>query len=214
MMIVPRGCFTIGTSSGEEDEKNGNRICFDSAFLIDKTEVTQAQFKQFEGSAAKSPNFAGDDRPVESISWFEAREFCARRGARLPTEAEWEYAARGPDGLTYPWGNTFAGDNVVYDKNSFDETAPVGSKPGGASWVGALDMSGNVYEWTSTLYRAYPYVAGDGREDPSDTARSRVLRGGSWGGRQISYLRTTYRGGNAPDGASFNYGVRCVRALE
>lgn len=83
----------------------------------------------------------GDERPVENITWFEAHTFCELRDTRLPTEAEWEYAARGPDNLNYPWGNEFEEDFVVYQNNSDDQTATVGSRTPGASWVGTLDMS-------------------------------------------------------------------------
>jgi formylglycine-generating enzyme required for sulfatase activity len=133
--------------------------CFDQPFWIDQYEVTNARY----GSAGY---FEGDNRPRESVDWFAAAEHCAVRGARLPTEAEWEYAARGPSAWVYPWGNDFVDANAVSSwENTVRRTAPVGSRPGGASWVGALDISGNVWDWTSTLYAEYPYDSDDGRED-------------------------------------------------
>jgi formylglycine-generating enzyme required for sulfatase activity len=211
MVMVPPGCFMMGSENGESDEKPVTQICFDQSFWIDKYEVTQAQFKQFAGQAVQKPYFIGDNHPVEQITWFEARDFCAKRGARLPTEAEWEYAARGPDNLVYPWGNSFDGNKVVYGHNSGNQTANVGSKPGGASWVGALDMSGNVWEWTSSLYKPYPYKADDGRESNSGTNGSRVLRGGSWRFLE-NFLRAASRDRSGPTGEVSYDGFRCARS--
>ncbi|MBZ0280686.1 MAG: formylglycine-generating enzyme family protein [Anaerolineae bacterium] len=150
---------------------------------------------------------------MENITWFEARDFCALRGGHLPTEAEWEFAARGPDGLTYPWGDDFIPENVVYRENSNNQTADVGSRPAGASWVGALDMGGNVWEWVNSLYQPYPYDADDGREDLNRTDVSRVVRGGSFFYDTVD-LRAANRSGNDP---SYRYGFagfRCARSLE
>ncbi|TVR19435.1 MAG: hypothetical protein EA396_12540, partial [Anaerolineaceae bacterium] len=145
MVQVPAGCFMMGYD-GE-----GGEQCFDEPFWIDKYPVTNRQY-------GSSGFWSGDDLPRESVNWFDARDFCEARGGRLPTEAEWEYSARGPDGWIYPWGNEFFANNVV---NSGGRTADVGSRPGGVSWVGALDMSGNVWEWTSSLFEPYPYDADD-----------------------------------------------------
>jgi len=131
MALVPVGCFMMGSSQDvESDEGPIHEQCFGEPFWIDVTEVTNAKYGS-EGS------FSGADRPRESVGWLEAEAYCESRGARLPTEAEWEYAARGPDGLVYAWGNGFIGDNVVYDGNSGGQTADVGSRPDGVSWVGA-----------------------------------------------------------------------------
>ncbi|MCC7208631.1 MAG: SUMF1/EgtB/PvdO family nonheme iron enzyme [Anaerolineae bacterium] len=169
MVEVPAGCITLGTEEGRRDERPPAEICF-NRFWIDRLEVTNAQY----GSEGAYP---GPKRPRENLTWFDARDFCAKRGGRLPTEAEWEYAARGPSGNVYPWGNNFNPDNLNFDQKSL-ETSDVGSFPLGFSWVGALDMSGNVWEWTSSIYRPYPYDPADGREDPNDTTSPRVFRGG------------------------------------
>ena len=129
MVLVPAGCFLMN------DEAN-NQQCFTEPFWIDQTEVTQADFRRLGGVKAAANFFTGDQRPVERITWFEARDFCALRGGRLPTESEWEYAARGPDNLVYPWGNAWDETKAVWSGNSNNQTADVGSIAGGASWVG------------------------------------------------------------------------------
>lgn len=171
MVFVPVGCFQMGHENGRRDEQPVHEICFDEPFWIDRYEVTNAQF----GSPGA---FQGENRPRENINWFEAQAYCESRGARLPTEAEWEYASRGPDDLLYPWGNELLLDNLVIDRTSNNQTADVGSRPNGVSWVGAYDMAGNVWEWVSSIYRPYPYEENDGREDMEDTTARRVYRGG------------------------------------
>jgi len=214
MVLVPPGCFLMGSTDGPEDEQPVHEQCLAEPFWIDQTEVTQAQFAAFGGRAARASAFSGDDRPVEQITWFEARDFCARRGARLPTEAEWEYAARGPDSLVYPWGNDWDEDNAVWDRSGEQGTANVGSIPAGASWVGALDMSGNVWEWVSSMYAPYPYAADDGREgDTGDrTDVRRVLRGGSWNDGNPDALRAAVHLRFYPDYWIFGFGFRCARS--
>jgi iron(II)-dependent oxidoreductase len=209
MVLVPSGCFMMGSENGDSDEKPVTKICFDRPFWIDKYEVANGQFTKLGGKAGRSSHGQGDNRPREQITWFEARDFCEKRGARLPTEAEWEYAARGPDGLVYPWGNKFVADNVVFLVNSGGRSAYVGSKPGGVSWVGALDLSGNVWEWTSSIYRPYPYSATDGRENNSDTISQRGRRGSSW----YIYGTTVCAANRYMDDPSFSssdIGFRCA----
>ena len=131
------------------------------------------------GGAKENPNtFDGALRPVESLSWFEALAFCEAHGGHLPTEAEWEYAARGPDSLEYPWGNELDLERLSYDRVENAETENVGSYPGGVSWIGAFDLAGGVFEWVANTQLAYPYDPNDGREDLTGEA-PRVVRGGS-----------------------------------
>ena len=224
MALVPPGCFKLGLSPADiaafSQQPNvpdfsatepQTPICFAKAFWIDKNLVTNQQFIQFKGQAAQASHGTGDQLPRANITWFEAQKFCALRGGRLPTEAEWEYAARGPDDLAYPWGNSFVPANAVYPGNSNGQPANVGSKPDGKSWVGALDMAGNVQEWTNTIARAYPYKADDGRESSSDTASNRVLRGGAWNNSGY-LLRSAYRFYVNPFGSYVYIGFRCVQS--
>jgi len=175
-------------------------------YFIDKYETTNAQYAEcVKAGKCTAPhktksysraNYYGNaefaNYPVIYIDWTQAKSYCEFAGKRLPTEAEWEKAARGTDGRTYPWGNEFDGKKLNYcDKNcTFDwadkavddgyaDTAPVGSYPSGASPYGVMDMAGNVWEWVSSDYKSYPYVANDGREELLSN-NNKMFRGGSW----------------------------------
>lgn len=202
MAYVPPGCFVMGNDEGRRDERPAHTICFNAPFWIGRTEVTNAQY----GSVGI---FEGDEVARTNMTWFEARDFCAARGLRLPTEAEWEYAARGPESYVYPWGNDFDEGNLIFDRNSNGQVYAVGSRPGGASWVGALDMAGNAMEWTSSQYRRYPYDPADGREDQSDEAELRVYRSSI-----TSYIdfaaSAAIRFRAAPDSRDWFIGFRCA----
>jgi len=215
MVLVPPGCFEMGNDPNAYDGStlgvvDGGRQCFDAPFWIDQTEVTQTDFERLGGVKAIGNAFSGAQRPLDLLTWFEARDFCALRGARLPTEAEWEYAARGPDQWLYPWGNDWNPDNVVWGGNSNQQTANVGSRPAGQSWVGALDMSGNVWEWVNSLYLPYPYDRS--QENDSNTNSVRVLRGGSWYFNVTVSLRAGFRAWSGPDSWFNGYGSRCGRS--
>jgi formylglycine-generating enzyme required for sulfatase activity len=193
-------------------EQPVHQQCFNQPFWIDRTEVTNDQFNHFHGVAANPGRWTNPDRPRNNITWAEARDYCRLRGARLPTEAEWEYAARGPDDLIYPWGNEFDPDKVADTRLAGNQTVAVGSRPAGKSWVGALDMTGNVWEWVSSAYRPYPYDATDGREqDVRNAVVQRVLRGGSWLTNDYYNLRTTSRNGQYSISRGDLVGIRCAR---
>ena len=234
MVLVPAGMFVMGTDPAEldalyeqcqlqlpscrdndlfADEIATNEIWFDQPFWIDRYEVSNGQAGVGDGKT--------DSLPRTDVTWDQAQMHCESRDARLPTEPEWEYASRGPDNLTYPFGDEFVGPNFNYcdascelnwhdgiQDDSFAEAAPVGSFPESASWVGAEDMAGNVWEWTSTIYKVH---AGDGYEDSGDIGSQRVLKGSSW-----NWLSHEARGAarsphasNTPSGPW--YGFRCAR---
>ncbi|MGJ3240769.1 MAG: SUMF1/EgtB/PvdO family nonheme iron enzyme [Anaerolineae bacterium] len=212
MVFVPAGCFFMGSERGETDEQPTHEVCFDQPFWIDRYEVTNEQY----GSIGCEQSSSDPDQPRNCVSWFDAVSHCESRGAWLPTEAEWEYAARGPDSLVYPWGNTYNAENVIGTNDpeyGGRSTAPVGSRAEGASWVGAMDMSGNIWEWTSTIYEDYPYDEADGREDLADENSQRVLRGGSFV-ITASYLRSADRNRSRPTSEIIGFGFRCARSYE
>lgn len=239
MVLVPAGCFLMGSTPeqfqvayasfvaqfGEDDdvrqaleaEMPQHEQCFETAFWIDKYPTTQANFDLFNTSRSTTNRFLGDNRPVEVINWAESQRFCVARGGRLPTEAEWEYATRGPDGLIYSWGDDWDETMLVWNREEKLGTADVGSIAGGASWVGAYDLIGNVWEWTSTIYDLhrypYPHRADDGRDTLIDTEDKRVLRGGAWSSITLTGFRAAYRTASRPQSRYFSLGFRCVLPL-
>lgn len=187
--LVPGGTFQMGSDDRRDDEKPVHPQTL-QPYWIARYPVTNAQWRRAvaakvvaEPRGDNAKKWYNDDSmadaPVVGITWFEAQKFCAWLGARLPTEPEWEYAARGVDGLVYPWGNDFVPDSVVYDGNSGGKPHAVTSKPDGKSWVGAMHLSGNVWEWCSSLYLPYPYDSEKVKNNSDDT-NLRVLRGGSF----------------------------------
>jgi len=220
MALVPVGCFKMGSDEAHNTggELPIHTVCFDQPIWLDVYEVTQAQFAEFGGQAAQESCFQGDDLPRECITWHEAQAFCELRSARLPYEAEWEYAARGPESWKLPWGEDQALTkvNAVYAGNTFDGTKPVGSKPGGMSWVGAHDLSGNVWEWNYDWYgEFYFFTLEPGEISPHgpEEGTERVLRGGSWITPGVA-RRVAIRYRANPDNANNVYGFRCARDFE
>ena len=210
---VPAGEFTMGSENGKDNEVPVHAVYLD-AYEIGKYEVTNKEYYQcVQAGVCESPNnqkYSLSEyatHPVTDVNWYQARAYCQWTGARLPTEAEWEKAARGMDKRIYPWGNTLDRSYVNYSAGG--TTTVVGSYQSGVSPYGAYDMAGNVWEWTSSLYKSYPYSFADGRED-LDAAGSRVLRGGSWFG-YADPLRSARRFESYPTMSNFAGGFRCSR---
>jgi formylglycine-generating enzyme required for sulfatase activity len=205
---VPAGPFTQGSTHGQEDERPARKVTL-RAFAIDRTEVTRGAYARcVEAGRCRAPATpAGEaDLPVTGVDWHDAEAYCRFAGGRLPTEAEWEKAARGTDGREYPWGNdadcakgnwgSFEGEGPCAGKNPGHPVA-VGSYPAGASPYGALDMGGNVWEWVADRYD----------DDPT----RRVVRGGSC----CSFFvgpRAANRNAWAPDHRDADLGFRCAGA--
>ncbi len=233
MVYVPAGEFLMGSPDGEGDgDEHPQHTVYLDAFWIDKTEVTNAMYQKCVAAGACQPNldfgsdFNGPDQPVAGVSWYNAKAYCQWTGKRLPTEAEWEKAARGTDGRRYPWGNgwdvraikrlNFADKNTDFswsDKevdDGYRYTAPVGSYPAGASPYGVLDMAGNVWEWVADWYEWNHYANSPSRNPTGpDSGDFRVLRGGSWNLDQYN-ARAADRNRSFP-GRRFDYnGFRCV----
>ncbi len=190
MVLIPAGPFVMGWDDRLPDEGPSHTVTL-PAYYIDLYEVTNLQYKAFMNATGhRSPAHfrnrtypAGKaDHPVTYVTWYDARDYCTWAGKRLPTEAEWEKAARGTDGRMFPWGNEF---NINYANTPQrwarlgreGDTTPVGAFPQGRSPYGLYDMSGNVWEWTASWYQPHP-----GNTHPSESygEKYKVLKGGSW----------------------------------
>ena len=240
------------TVDADSNETPQHAVTLDG-FWIDKTEVTVLQFKKFaaetgyvttaesegggfvytgefemvEGANWRHPQGpltkAKNDYPVTHVSWYDAKSYCEWAGGLLPTEAQWEYAARGSTGTIYPWGNhleegalNYCDENCALQWNDptyndgYAQAAPVGSYPSGHSWVGALDMAGNVWEWVLDWQGDYAAVDEINPTGP-ESGEKKVLRGGGWVSGSNS-VRSAFRGGNAPNTRGDFDGIRCVSA--
>ena len=225
MVYVPAGNFLMGASEDEKDAletERKQRCVYLDAFWIDKTEITNAQYAQCEEAGACAPpadrrNYKKDsfaNHPVAFVSWYDASNYCDWAGRRLPSEAEWEKAARGVDGRKYPWGEVLSCENVNYfeDCSEFASTSPVGFfGEKGVSPYGAMDMSGNLWEWVEDWYKEdFYHIAPDENPSNMDSASGlKVLRGGSWNS-EARFIRTTHRDGSKPESTSAYIGFRCA----
>ena len=241
MIKIPAGVFILGDNgrpasegAGDPDEMPAHTFYLDT-YLIDKYEVTNAQYKAFvdatshrapkhwqpsrtgEGSSMTYPPEKAN-HPVVYVDWFDANAYCHWAGQRLPTEEEWEKAARGTDGRDFPWGNTFDAKRANTPQywlaqNKDGDTMPVGSFENGKSPYGLYDMAGNVYEWTANWYKAYP-------RNPEPNAhygeKNKIVRGGSWydclsygcGLSSPSYNRSRFD----PEIRNKGFGFRCAKS--
>jgi serine/threonine-protein kinase len=216
MVYVPAGMFIMGSMDGDSDEQPVHEVYLD-AFWIDKYEVTNAQYAQCVAAGACAEPLGNNyqdpaysNHPVVYVTWTDAKGYCEWAGRKLPTEAEWEKAARGTDGRVYPWGNQEplpSMANYDFEKDNRGGTLIVGSYPESESPYGVLDMTGNVEEWTSSSKRSYPYSPEDGREETGRYG-DRVLRGGSFL-TDAEYIVSSSRWGNRPSGRYSMTGFRC-----
>lgn len=204
MILIPAGEFIMGTDGGPPDERPQRKEFVDS-FYIDKYEVTNAEFKEVFPSHEFEDGF--ESFPVTGVTWKKATEFAAAVEKRLPTEAEWEKAARGTDGRLYPWGNAFNKELCNSGATYNAHLKSVGSFLAGASPYGVMDMSGNAREWVSDWYDAYP-----GNEDVTVEYGQvyRVLRGGSYLSPQYD-VRCASRSFDRVEEAKRDYGFRCAK---
>lgn len=237
MVYVPQGEFMMGSDNGFNEEKPIHKIRITQGFWIGLTPVTNASYAKFiaaRGYATQSywtlegwkwrqekvrtgpygyRGFDAPNQPRVSINWYEAFAFCNWAGLRLPTEAEWEYAASGPENRVYPWGNDFDPDRAIYEENSGGITHAVGEgiRESGASWCGALDMAGNVWEWCADWHQR-DYYSNSSSDSPSGpiSGEMRVVRGGSWGNNPIC-TRTTHRHPKNPIDFAKRNGFRCIK---
>lgn len=213
MAYLQDGNFTMGDDLGEKNERPAAKV-YVTAFLIDIYEITNAQYKLFDNQFEGDPASECDLCPVTGITWEEAKNYCEWAGKRLPTEAEWEKAARGSQRLKWPWGNSFRKNaaNVLENEESQSNAespsgpVPVGSFPQGASVFGVFDMAGNVWEWTDSFYSPYKNNLD---LDVRYQKQYRVLRGGSWENIHEN-TRTTFRHPLHPDTKLPNIGFRCA----
>ena len=240
LLYVPAGEFTMGSNTGLDDVKPVHKVKLD-AFWIDQTEVTNQLFSSFvsatgyqtdaekagssyglewvetNGADWQHPTGPGsnvssrDQHPVIHVSWNDAATYCSWAGRRLPTEAEWEKAARGTDGRMYPWGNESPNNGLLNYNNNVGDTTEVGKYPDGKSIYGAYDMSGNVWEWVNDWY-SETYYQSSPSSNPSgpNSGEYRVLRGGSW--YYTDNVRSAVRGENLPTDTGFDLGFRCARS--
>jgi formylglycine-generating enzyme required for sulfatase activity len=261
MALIPAGQFFMGSDQANAlpNEKPSHNVKLD-AFCIDLYEVTAAQYKACSDvgkcrRAARHVSWPGisendkrvyaplcngqnpskGDHPVNCVDWRMAKEYCRVRGRRLPTEAEWEYATRGPDGRVYPWGDeeptarhlNACGTECakwgelhgtvlkpLYEEDDgFATTAPVGKFKTGRSRFGPYDVAGNVWEWVADWYGEY---SPEPQVNPHGPAKGekRVIRGGAWNGSYATWLRPSFRYAQVPDALSHGIGFRCARALD
>jgi iron(II)-dependent oxidoreductase len=239
MVQIPGGLFSMGRDHGPANEQPAHQT-FVPTFYIDRNLTTVGEFVVFvqakgptgpqgemyldvqdpdnrirQRDAVWLPDPGFELHPVGEVSWYGALAYCQWRHKRLPSEAEWEKAARGTDGRLYPWGNDPPSPEFVFLGGFRGQTVPVGQYPKGASPYGVLDMAGQVWEWTTSIFQPYPYDPHDGREQLA-TAAPRVARGGS-SANPAERLTATSREliSSARQATGHAYiGFRCVKPLE
>lgn len=240
---VPPGCFEMGTNPLEDwrakpNETPRHTVCISAGFWMDRYEVSNESFARFtaeggfadrrwwsdegwrahEGRREPYPMLKQFDYPGQprvKLTWYEAEAYANWRGGRLPTEAQWEWAARGPESRKYPWGERFFDGAANMDHLDLRCTRPAGSYPAGRSWCGADDMAGNAWEWVADGYDryAYRYAAAIDPYTPPQPGAPRVIRGGAWGGTpggSVSDMRGARRAGWEAASRKTSHGTRVI----
>lgn len=226
MVLIPAGDFVMGSDAN--DGKIGFEVGVDSmpkhtvsvkAFSIDRYEVTVGPYRRFVKATGHEPPAIWedykkfgypapeDDHPVIDVNYYDAEAYCEWVGERLPTEAEWEKAARGTDGRIWPWGNQLDLNRLNSEDSKRNWTTPVGRYAQGASPYGVYDMAGNAMEWTSSILQSYP---GSVRTIAPDE-KFRILRGGSWGMPANPFARPAHRSYRLAELAQPDFGFRCAK---
>ena len=228
LLYVPAGDFTMGSDTGDGDEKPVHTVYLD-AFWIDQTEVTNKMYslcvvagvckeptdKSSNTQSSYYGNSKFDNYPVIYVDWNMARTYCEWVDRRLPSEAEWEKAARGENGLIYPWGNNGPNNHLLNHNNHVGDTTEVGKYPNGVSPYGALDMAGNVWEWVADWYDASYYATlGENVSNPQGptSGQYRMLRGGAWNNLD-TFVRSADRIREAPTLVYKDVGFRCAMSV-
>jgi sulfatase modifying factor 1 len=221
MALIPAGEFTMGSDKGDDDEQPIHKVFLDS-FYIDRFEVTNGRFAKFVeaihseppwGFADKETPVLRPDQPVRWVNWMDAVGYCLWAGKRLPTEAEWEKAARGSDGRAYPWGNDppTPAHAVFGLKEGSDTVSAIGNRDKGKSPYGVHDLAGNLYEWTTDWYdeQFYSKNPAINPKGPSE-GTAKVQRGGSYVNGAYR-LRSSFRTKGDPTEHDPNVGFRCAQ---
>jgi formylglycine-generating enzyme required for sulfatase activity len=216
MVYVPAGSFMLGADGPDIDDysKPAHRADV-KAFFIDETEVTNSDYEKFVQATGRpapksdrwqdgAPVPGSEQEPVTGVTWFDAAAYAQWAGKRLPTEAEWEFAARGADGRLYPWGSTWNPSAGNFGKDD-GAVAPVGTYPAGSSPFGVLDMIGNAWEWTASDFRAYPGSPASATEHVG----KKVMRGGAFDAKEKH--NAAWRGFWMPNSPGPKIGFRCVK---
>ena len=218
MSWIPSGEFMMGCNSELSkcygEEKPMNKVLITKGFCMDKKEVTQGEYEKVIGTNPSYFKDCGKNCPIDSVFWDDAKDYCTKLNKRLPTEAEWELAARGGTNTKYFWGNDMNGDYTWYGGNSKSKPEPVGLKK--PNQYGLYDMIGNVWEWTydfhdSKWYKRMPLIDPlNNKMKKNETIERHVVRGGSW--LYFSdFLRTSVRMGLKVKNKCIPVGFRCAK---